>query len=135
MADNVGEHILINSVNAYSVIFMRKGRRLAVPASPSFCSTFREHLHPHGPRLLAEAIIMLLIFVQPAIVLLGIQFLLAWGAHPQALHLAESIDSIVVAILVVLIALNSAAQFVAIALSGWSTWIKDKPSTGSSSSS
>lgn len=94
-------------------------RRVAPTASPGFYQRFREHYFVHGPRLLAETVIMLQTFVPPIVVLVGTKVLEAWGAHSQPLHVAEVFDAYVLAFLVAIIALNSFGHFVSLTIASW----------------
>jgi hypothetical protein len=78
---------------------------------------------------------MLQIFIPPTLVLIGTKLLVAWGAHAQALRFAESIDTFVLSGLIIVVALNSMGQFLAVTISGWLQWRKPDSSTDSSISS
>jgi hypothetical protein len=60
----------------------------------------------------------------------------AWGAHWRALLFAESVDSFCLSLMIIIIALNSLGQFLAVTITGWLQWQgKDKPSSDSPISS
>jgi hypothetical protein len=99
------------------------------PPPPIFWSKVKEHLNIHGPGLVAESIILLLVFVPPTIVLLGTKALVTWGANPRPLHLAEVADTILVSLLLVLIPVNFLGQACAVIVSGWQQWKKENSAT------
>ena len=74
---------------------------------------------------------MLLVFVAPAVVLIGLRILAGLGRSNQWLDYSETADSVLLFLMILTIGLDSLFKLIALTVGGWQTWNKSKPKTDS----
>ena len=101
------------------------------PPKPTFSELFKEHLRAHGSLLAADAVKMLLLFVAPSIVLVGLKLMAELG-HPSIwLDRAELVDSFVVFAMILILSFDTLGKMLALTFSGWRTWFETHSQTSS----
>lgn len=101
------------------------------PPKLTFSQLFKEHLREHGSLLAADAFKMLLLFIAPSIVLVGLKFLTELGHPSKWLDWAETVDSFVVFAMILILSLDTLGKMMALTFSGWRTWLKTTSQTSS----
>ena len=98
---------------------------------PTFSQLFREHLRERGSLLAADAVLMLLAFFAPSVVLLGIKVLSWLGTSGRWLEYSETADGILLFLAILVIGIDGFLKLVALTLTGWQQWKTTKPKTSS----
>lgn len=94
------------------------------PPKPTFSQLFKEHLREHGSLLAADAVKMLLLFIAPSVVLVGLKVLTELGRPSKWLDWAETVDSFVVFAMILILSLDTLGKMLALTFSGWRAWFK-----------
>jgi hypothetical protein len=98
---------------------------------PTFFQLFKEHFRGHGSLLAADAGKMLLLFIAPSIVLVGLKLLTELGHPSKWLDWAETVDSFVVFAMILILSFDTLGKMAALTFSGWRTWFKTNSQTSS----
>jgi hypothetical protein len=98
-------------------------------AAPTFSQLFREHLREYGSLLAADGVKMLLVFVAPSIVLVGLRIESVLGRPNPWLDRSETVDSIVLFLMILILSFDSVGKLLALTIRGWQTWVKSASKT------
>jgi hypothetical protein len=86
---------------------------------PTFGQLFAEHCRARGALLLADAMLILFVFLAPAMLSIGIKIMEAGEVSQAFLHVAGTIDGLWLVIAVGVICLDSTGKLLVITISGW----------------
>jgi len=93
---------------------------------PTFRQLYAEHFRTRGALLLADASLILFVFLPPAILSIGIKIMSTGEVSQAFLHSAGTIDGLWLVIAVGVICLDSAGKLLAITISGWRETLRKK---------
>ena len=88
---------------------------------------FAEHFRTRGALLLADATLILFVFLAPAALAIGIKIMETGEVSQAFLRSAGTIDGVWLAIAVAVICLDSAGKLLAITISSWRETLGTKP--------